>query len=545
MPLKEFQKRIAYQVYPTSFKDDNNDGYGDIKGIISKLPYLKDLGIEMIWFSPLYDSPLYDMGYDISDYKKINPHFGNMDDFDLLVKKCNELDIKIVMDLVINHTSTEHYWFKEAIKDKNSKYRSYYYIEKGKKNKYPNNWDSMFSGSAWKKLENSEDEYYMHLFCDQQADLNYHNKDVIEEIKDIIKFWLDKGVYGFRCDVINCLYKTSLKNDFPLKIFGRGEKYYFNQPGFFSVMKDIRENVLDKYDTFLLGETSHIDIKMGQKFIKERTLDMFFEFDHIYCDKFKILPIIKKKFSPKYLMNKIKLWQENIPWMAIYLENHDQLRSLSRYGNEKYFYESGSLLATLLLTLRGTPFIYQGEEIGTLNDKNLSLDQTNDIATHMIMNKGKKLLPFVKESTIYKWVNETNNRDHAREVMQFSSKINGGFNEGTKPFFKVNEDYKTINVEDQEKDPHSLLNYYKKLIRFRKEHNILIEGEIKFEKVSNQINTYYRILDNEVYLIILNFSAKRAKYKSILNLEKIFCNYEKDISLDDIPPYYAGIYLVK
>lgn len=543
MELKEFQKRVAYQIYPSSFKDSNNDGWGDLKGIISKLDYLKDLGIGLIWLSPIYVSPLKDMGYDIADYKKINPLFGTMDDFDQLIKKANELDIKVVMDLVINHTSTEHEWFKKAVSDPNSPYRNYYIIQKGSKTKAPNNWDSMFSGKAWKKFPNSDDEYYLHLFCDDQADLNYHNHQVVEEIKDIIKFWLDKGVYGFRCDVINCLYKSTLKNDSPFKILEKGSKYYFNQDGFFKVMKEIREDVLDKYDTFLLGETSHIDVKMGERFIKERALDTFFEFDHIYCDKHKLIPIFKKKFSSKYLMKQIAKWQNSNVWMANYLENHDQLRSISRYGSKKYFFESGSLLATLLLTLRGTPFIYQGEEIGTLNDENITLENTNDVCVHMAYQKAKKALPF-SDQKIIKMINETINRDHARKPMMFDDSINGGFNEGQKPWLDVNNQYKENNVLKQQNDPHSLLNYYKKLIKFRKDNDILVEGDIKFEYITNKINSYYRLKDGKVYLVLLNFSNKKAKYQTVLKLKRVLANYEEEMSFDNIKPYYAAIYEV-
>ena len=339
MALKEFQKRIAYQIYPASFCDSNNDGWGDLNGITSKLQYLHDLGIGMIWLSPIYPSPMDDMGYDIADYKSINPLFGTMADFDKMMAKANELDIKIVMDFVINHTSTSHTWFQEAIKDPKSKYRDYYIIRSGKGKRKPNNWDSCFTGTCWNHMPGSIGEYYMHLFCDTQADLNYKNHLVVEEIKDIIRFWLDKGVYGFRCDVINCIYKTTLKNDNPFKLFDKGSKYYFNQDGFFKIMGEIRRDVLDSYDTFLLGETSHIDAKMGKKFIDDRVLDTFFEFDHMFSRMHKALPVFKKKFSPKYMMEKIKYWQDSIPWMANYLENHDQLRSISSYGDPNYFFE--------------------------------------------------------------------------------------------------------------------------------------------------------------------------------------------------------------
>ena len=542
----KFKKRVFYQIYPASFKDSNNDGWGDLNGIRSELPYLKSLGIGIIWLSPIYASPMEDMGYDISDYKAINPLFGTMDDFDNLIKEANKLDIKIVMDLVINHTSTEHKWFKEAIKSKDNPYRDYYIIREGKgkhKNKYPNNWQSAFTGTAWEKIEGSND-FYLHLYAKNQADLNYKNPKVVKEVESILKFWLDKGVYGFRCDVINQIYKTSLKNDYTKFLKFRGSKYYLNQDGMFKVLNKIRTDVLDNYDTFLVGETSEFTVKEANRFLNERCLDMFFEFDHVYADKSKFIPLLKRKFSVKRLIKPIFKWQNKISWIALYLENHDQLRSISRYGSERrYPFESGSLLATLLLTLKGSPFIYEGEEIGMLNYKNCKISECKDVASLMATKQVQKLL-HINEKLAWKMVNETINRDHARSPMQWKDDINAGFNNGAETWISVNPNYPIINVEKEDKDPHSLLNFYRKLIHFRNEDDVLRFGDIHQEIISKELTTYYRTYKNKTYLIVLNFGDKKKKYSNILNLKCLISNYSDTINFDAIPPYFAGIYEV-
>lgn len=542
---KAFKERVVYQIYPSSFKDSNNDGWGDIQGVISKLDYLKDLGVGIIWFSPLYDSPMDDMGYDISNYKKINPRFGTMEDFEELIKEAKKRDILIVMDLVVNHTSTEHEWFKEAIKDKNSKYRDYYIIKKGTEKKPPNNWDSCFTGKAWEKLPGSNDEYYLRLYCKTQADLNYKNEEVIKEVEDILKFWLDKGVYGFRCDVINNIYKSSLENDSKFKLYAKGEKYYCNQEEMFHILTRFREDVLDHYDTFLVGETGNIDKKIGNRLLNERCLDMFFEFDHIYADKSKLIPVIKRKFSAKRLMKSLFEWQENVPYIANYLENHDQLRSVSRYGDEtKYYKESAKLLCLLLLTLKGTPFIYQGEEFGTLNYEHLSKEDTNDCAAHAAFDTIKKTI-HCSDKKAWKMVEETINRDHARAPIAWNDSVNGGFNEGFKTWLKVNPRYKEINLETSLKSDDSIVSFYKKMIHFRNEDDVLKNGEFIRGIISNEVNTFYRSYQGKTYMIVLNFAKKDVKFVCPLKNKCLLSNYENKESYDVLPPYFAGIFLIE
>ena len=357
-----YKNRIIYQIYPLSFKDSNNDGIGDIKGIISKLDYLKYLGVGILWLSPIYASDFKDNGYDISNYYEINPRFGTMEDFDMLVEEANKRDIKIIMDLVINHTSNNHVWFKEALKDKNSKYRDYYYFRPGNGKKPPNNWNSSFSGSCWEKVKGEENMYYLHLYTKEQPDLNYHNPEVINEVERILKFYLDKGVAGFRCDVINQIYKTSLENG-KFRFFNCGKEHYESQEENFNILKRFQDNVISKYPgAFLVGETSNITPEIGNKFLSRGCLQLFFEFEHAFCDMNGFIPIFKKKFKPKNLINPLLKWQDEVPWIGAYLENHDQRRSVTRFGNEeKYWKESAKALAMFLLSLKGTPFIYQGQ----------------------------------------------------------------------------------------------------------------------------------------------------------------------------------------
>ncbi len=546
MKRKAYQDRIIYQIYPLSFKDSNNDGYGDLKGIISKLDYLKSLGIGMIWLSPIYKSPLKDNGYDISDYYEINPLFGTMADFDELILEAKKRDIKIVMDLVINHTSDQHKWFLEALKDKNSKYRDYYYFRKGNGKKPPNNWNSAFSGSCWEKVKGEDNMYYLHLFTKEQPDLNYHNEEVIKEIEKILKFYLDKGVAGFRCDVINQIYKTSLENG-KFSLFSRGREHYENQEGNFKILERFRKEVLDRYDdVFLVGETSALTPKIGQEYIDRRALDMFFEFDHAFCKSFKLIPIFKKSFyKPKDLYKPIFKWQKEVSWIGAYLENHDQLRSVSRFGDEKeYFKESAKALALFLLSLKGTIFIYEGEEIGATNYKDLTYEDTNDCMSKSAVDTAMKLL-HVSKKRAFKWVNETVNRDNSRAPMWWDDSLNAGFNEGHPTWLKVNNNYKNINVKLEENDPDSILNFYKKMISFRNKSDILKDGEFKEVKSNSYVAKFARKLNDEEILIVVNLSKKKFKEKSLDESKKILIsNYSNHIN-NVLMPYEALIYKIK
>ncbi len=546
MKKQVYKERIIYQIYPLSFKDANNDGYGDLKGIIEKLDYLKDLGIGMIWLSPIYASPLKDNGYDISDYYKINPLFGTMQDFDDLIAEAKKRDIKIVMDLVINHTSDQHPRFQEALKNKDSKYRDYYYFRKGNGKKPPNNRNSAFSGSCWEKVPNEDNMYYLHLFTKEQPDLNYQNEEVIKEVENILRFYLDKGVSGFRCDVINQIYKTNLENG-KFSLFSRGREHYENQEGNFKILERFRKEVLDKYDeAFLVGETSALTPKIGQEYIDRRALDMFFEFDHAFCKSFKLIPIFKKPFyKPKDLFKPIFKWQKEVSWIGAYLENHDQLRSVSRFGDEKEFYkESAKALSIFLLSLKGTIFIYEGEEIGTLNYKNLTYEETNDCMAKNAVDSTRKIL-HVSKNRAFKWVNKTVNRDHARAPFQWDDSVNGGFNEGHTPWLKINEYYKEINVKKEKNEDNSILNFYKKMIRLRNESETLKFGDFEEIKSNNYVAKFLRKTNNEIFLIVVNLSKKTFKDKKLdESKEIILSNYEKH-NKNVLKPYEAIIYKIK
>jgi len=537
-----YKDKIIYQIYPLSFCDSNNDGIGDLNGIISKLDYLHDLGIGLIWLSPIYASPMHDNGYDISDYYSINPLFGTMEDFDNLIIEAKKRDIGIVMDLVINHTSNEHIWFKEALKDKNSKYRNYYIFKEGKKGKVPNNWQSAFTGCPWEKAKGEENMYYLHLYTPEQPDLNYKNEEVIKEVENILEFYLKKGVKGFRCDVINQIYKTTLKNG-KRRIFGVGKEHYENQEGNFKILERLQNKIVKKYGGFLVGETSNVTIEVGKQFLSRGCLNMFFEFEHAFCDENKFCPVFKIKYKPKKLINPILKWQENIDWIGAYLENHDQRRSLSRFGYSEDYLMSSKMLAIFLLTLKGTVFIYQGEEIGVRDNPNFKYEDLNDAMGKSIIETICKLL-HTKKETAFNMLNKTVNRDQARNPMMWNKQINGGFNEGNKTWLKVNPLYKEgINVEDELRDPNSTLNFYKKLIELRNHSEILKYGTFTRIKSNKNVAKFIREFNNEKLLIVVNMSNKKIKDKRD-DLEVIITN-NSNIDNKYLYPMQGIIYKLK
>lgn len=533
---KTFEKGVMYQIYPRSFADSNNDGIGDIQGIISKLDYLKDLGVKIIWLSPIYESPLDDMGYDISNYYKIHKDYGTMEDFDQLIIEATKRELKIVMDLVVNHTSDEHEWFKQALADPKSKYRDYYYFRPGKNAKRPpNNWDSMFTGSAWEKVPNEDNMYYLHLYSKKQPDLNYHNKEVINEVKKILNFYFDKGVYGFRCDVIDQIYKTTLK-DGKFRFLNKGIEHYLCQPGNHIILKELRKEVFDKHeDSMFLGENAFMNVSQGKAFF-DKELDMFISFDHMNVDKGSI-PVFKKKFKPKKLRQALFMWQKEVPWNALYLENHDQLRSINRFGNSnKHYNESAKALAMLLLTLRGTPIIYEGEEIGMLNYPQRTIEETNDVAilnTYKLMRK----LHFSKKHAEKLLMNI--NRDNARSPMQWCDEINGGFSEN-KPWLDSNINAnKFINVQDNAADPESILNFYKKMIDFRNNSEALKFGDFIPVTSDKRVICFIREKGKDKLLITINLSSKYIVHLDFG--EQILLSNYKNKSSKLLPPYYAEI----
>ena len=504
---KWWQERLVYQIYPRSFQDSNGDGIGDIPGIISRLNELKELGAGVIWLSPVYRSPDADNGYDISDYRDIDPKYGTMSDMEELITEASARDIKIIMDLVINHTSDEHEWFQKS-RDTGSPYRDYYIWKPGKPaGKPPNNWTGFLMGSAW-EFDAKSGEYYLHLFDKKQPDLNYHNPKVIEEVKNIMSFWLDKGVSGFRCDVINIIFKTSLDNG-KFRVAIRGLEHYKSQDGAHKVLKELRRDVLDNYDCFTVGESVFVGLSDAKLLCDpdRKELDMLFYFDHLEIDR-RISRYIPKKFKAGKLLDVYTKWQQGLSWNAVYLENHDQPRIVSHYGDDANYRErSAKLLATMLFTLRGTPFIYQGQEIGMTNFDFTNLSQLNDVESHNIDKLMRSLC--IPAHTRWNWISSAS-RDNSRTPMQWTAEPGAGFSGGT-PWLGINGNHISINYREQQSRADSVLNYYKKMIALRAASDTLKYGHFAPLYKKANVIAYTRTLDAQQYITILNFSGKNAR----------------------------------
>jgi oligo-1,6-glucosidase len=543
--MRWYKESIVYQIYPRSFKDSNNDGIGDIRGIIEKVDYLKELGINVVWLSPIYDSPLDDNGYDISDYYNILPEYGTLDDFKELLDKLHSRGIKLIMDLVVNHTSDEHPWFIEAKKNKNSKYRDYYFFRKKEE---INNWTSFFGGDAWAYNEETDD-YYLHLFSKKQPDLNWDNPDVREEVHKILKFWLDLGVDGFRCDVINLISKAKgLPKGRGILPIIRGREHYLNGPNIHKYLQEIKEKVFSKYDMFTVGECVFINPKTALSYIEEGIdeLNMIFQFDHMGADNF-LVKWFPRKFNLRKLKKAMSKWQyalENKGWNSLYFENHDQPRSINRFGSLEYHKESAKMLATYLLCHQGTPYIYQGQEIGMTNPNFEKLEDYKDIETKNIYHVGRKILKFSHKEMMRRI--KLMSRDNARTPMQWDDSIYSGFSKA-KPWINVNENYKEINVENNLNNEDSILYYYKNLIKLKRENKTLIYGNyIEHYKNSKSIAVYERNLENEKIVVVASFSKKDKKLKFPYNLSEysiILSNYKKNE--EKLKPYEVRVYIKK
>ena len=529
-----WKDRIVYQIYPRSFQDTpalnggQGDGIGDIPGIILRLDEIKDLGAGIIWLSPVYKSPDADNGYDISDYYSIDPKFGTMADMERLFAEAARRDIKIIMDLVINHTSNEHEWFQKS-REPGSPYRDYYIWQPGKiahngKLYPPNNWTGFFMGEVWEYDEKSG-EYYLHLFDKKQPDLNYKNPKVIEEIKSILRFWLEKGASGFRCDVINILYKTSLR-DGKKSIAVCGIEHYKCQEGNHAVLRELRRDVLDHYDCFTVGETVMVDLKEAKLLCDEdrKELNMLFYFEHLEIDR-RVARFIPKKFRASKLLEVFTKWQRGLGWNAVYIENHDQSRIVSHFGAArkclsggrpaKYWERSAKMLALMELTLRGTIFIFQGQEIGMTNFDYKSLDEVNDVESHGLNKLMKKL--HIPGFLRWKWI-RASSRDNSRTPMQWDDGENAGFSHPcngvsgqVKPWLGVNSNYRYINYASQKNNPASVLNFYKALISLRQKSECLKSGEFIPLCADDRHMLYGRRLGDEAYIVALNFSQRKIK----------------------------------
>ena len=504
---KWWQERVVYQIYPRSFQDSNGDGIGDIPGIIRRLDEIKALGAGIIWLSPIYCSPDADNGYDISDYRNVNPKFGTMADMDRLFAEAAKRDIKIIMDLVINHTSDEHAWFQQSL-DPQSPYRDYYIWHKGKPDgSPPNNWTSFFMGSVWEK-DQASGEYYLHLFDKKQPDLNYHNPKVIEEVKDIMRFWLEKGAAGFRCDVINVIYKTSLE-DGQKRLAVQGIEHYKSQEGNHAILRELRRDVLAHFDCFTVGETVMVDVDEARMLCEPERgeLDMVFYFDHLEVDR-RVARYVPKPFQAKNLLAVLTKWQQGLSWNALYLENHDQPRIVSHYGNDRqYLTRSAKMLATLQFTLRGTPYVYQGQEIGMTNFDFQSLEQLDDVESHNIDHLMKKM--HIPKWLRWRWIRMAS-RDNARTPMQWTGEPGAGFTTGT-PWLGINSNHVRLNYAAQADDSRSVLSYYKRMIALRAGSETLKFGVFEPLFADRRIMAFARSLEGERYVTLLNMSARTVR----------------------------------
>ena len=524
-----WKEGIVYQIYPRSYRDSNGDGIGDLNGIISQLDYIKSLGVDIIWLCPVYQSPNDDNGYDISDYYNIMDDFGTMEDFDRLLAGMKERGLRLIMDLVANHTSDEHSWFLES-REKGSPKKDYYIWKDGVDGKEPNNWQSIFGGSAWQYDEVAE-QYYLHLFTTKQPDVNWENPAVRQAIYDVMKFWLDKGIDGFRMDVISVISKRNYDDSPYPALNDTISQVYANGPKIHDYLKEMNREVMSHYDMMTVGEGPGISLETGLDYVdvSQKELNMVFHFDHMFIDhgeggKFDIVPYdfvhFKKVFASWDALLKDK------GWGSVFLGNHDFPRIVSRFGNDgAYWSQAAKLLATMLLSLRGTSYIYQGDEIGMTNVAFDSLDDYDDVEIHNayreeVIGKGRDADDFLKAVHIQ-------GRDNARTPMQWSREPNAGFTKG-KPWLKLNPNYESINVAAQQDDESSVLNYYRQMIRFRKEHLTMVYGDFEMlEENHQQLFVYKRWDDSSEYLILHNFSEQEIDFglEGGRTYEKLIGNY--------------------
>ncbi len=541
-----YKDMVFYQIWPRSFKDGNGDGMGDLWGVLEKLDYIKSLGCDGIWFSPVYPSPGADCGYDIADYKDIAPEFGGMEAFKKVLDGVHERGMKLIMDLVVNHTSDEHEWFEKS-RRKIEPYTDYYIWRPKKPNgKLPNNWDSNFEGKAW-TLDKVRGEYYLHLFAVKQPDLNMDNPLVRQEVKDILKFWLDMGVDGFREDVITYISKKEgLPNDRVFPIY-KGMWHYNHGPHIHEYLAEFKRDVLDNYDCFTLAEAPLISPKRALEYIDEKNgqIDMMIQFESQTADCL-FTDYLPTKFSLRRMKKAFSKWQYRLAgkaWNMLYLENHDHPRIISRYGSEKFHDESGKTLAVAYLFQKGTPFIYQGQEIGMTNWRPESPDMYEDVQTvYYYTHSNLKQPPEKRLKKLWR-----SSRDSARTPMQWSSDKNAGFTSG-EPWFYVNDNYKEINVALQENDENSLLNFYRRAIKLRKSLNAVRYGTYKeYFRHSNRLYVYSRESDAQRLLIVCSFSDKPEK----LMLPKGFDIFKAKLILKThqntdeklLQPYESRVYL--
>jgi len=517
MEKKWWKESVVYQIYPKSFKDSNGDGVGDIRGIIQKLDYLKELGVNVLWISPMLESPQDDNGYDISDYRRIYKEYGNMEDYEELLSEAHKRDIRILMDLVVNHTSDEHNWFVESRKSKDNPYRDYYIWKDPVNGKEPNNWGGAFGGSAW-EYDPQTQMYYLHLFSKKQPDLNWENEKVRQEVYDMMTFWCEKGIDGFRMDVISMISKDQTFPDGEMNnsLYGDFGPYCVHGPRVHEFLQEMNREVLSRYDIMTVGETSGVTIEEAQKYAGEagKELNMVFQFEHVDNGSGDYGKWTTEKYDFKEFKRIMIKWQEELQgkaWNSLFLGNHDQPRSVSRFGNDNPAYRetSAKMLATCLHMMQGTPYVYQGEELGMTNVYFDKLEDYRDIESINFFTElteaGLMTPEYMMKCLMLR------SRDNARTPMQWDDSAQAGFTDG-ESWIKVNPNYKEINAAQQLEDPNSIFHYYQKLIRLRKEKDIIVYGE--FEPIyrdDEQIFAYIRRQKQEKLLTVCNFSDKNAE----------------------------------
>ena len=539
---------IAYQIYPRSFKDSNGDGIGDLRGIIEKLDYLKDLGINLIWISPIYKSPNDDNGYDISDYQEIMSEFGTMEDFDELLKEAHKRYIKVIMDLVVNHTSDQHPWFLEAKSSKDNDKRDWYIWKDGKDGKEPNNWESIFGGSAW-KYDEKTDQYFLHLFSDKMPDLNWENEELRSKVYEMINWWFEKGIDGFRVDAISHIKKCDyedMDNPEELAYVPSFEKH-MKQPGICELLDDINKNTFAKHDCFTIAEASGLTVDDLSDWTGKENgkFSMAFQFEHNGLWKMDG----KEEVDLVQFKKILTKWQKQMAkdgWAALFLENHDVIRSTSKLGDtEVYWKESAKALALMYFMQMGTPFIYQGQELGMTNVDFTDINDFDDRPT--IFNYNERIKAGMPKEESLKIAKDTS-RDNSRSPMQWNSNLNAGFTTGT-PWLKVNGNYKYINAEEQIKDKDSVLNFYKKMIVLRREFKTLVYGEYKLLLEDDPyIYAYTREGNNEKFLIVTNISKNTLELNLNLKLTEeniLIKNYEEIKNHSILRPYEARMYKLR
>lgn len=540
---------VVYQIYCRSFMDSNGDGIGDLGGVHAKLDYLKELGVDVLWLSPIYESPDDDNGYDVSNYRDISPQYGTMNDFDVLLHDAHQRGLKIIMDLVVNHTSDEHPWFVQSRASRDNPFRDYYIWRD-----QPNDWKSAFGGSAW-ALDDQTGQYYLHLFSKKQPDLNWENPKVRGEVYDLMRFWLDKGVDGFRMDAINCISKS-------LKSSAADEttrEYFHNGPRVHEFLQEMRAQVLSHYDIMTVGETANVTPKEAVLYTDPNRgeLNMIFHFEHVHMDagpngKWDIKP-----WSLADLKEITTRWQEqlySVGWNSLYLNNHDQARMVSRFGNDKtYRLESAKMLATFLYLLQGTPYMYQGEEIGMTNVAFVSIDDYKDVETRNMWDAEVVHGTWSPEQAMQAiWAKS---RDNARTPMQWDASKHGGFTTGT-PWIAVNPNYTEINVRQATSDPDSVFHYYRKLIQLRKQLTVITEGQYELiVGTHDEIYAYTRTTSQETLLVLLNFFGGRPTFSLPHHIASKFSrqpklvlgnyqvNPDESLNACTLRPYEARVYL--